>query len=91
MATRNQKIVAEALRLARVESFGSGFAFLCKNTKPMRWETDKARFKWFAKKCEEHGLITRSELITAFEQLGFAANNATTAIQEFKTAHDKRN
>lgn len=56
MATSNQKIIAEALRIARTESFNKGFNFLCEKA-PSTWlDIPGARFVWFKDKCKEHGI-----------------------------------
>jgi hypothetical protein len=54
-ASKNQLIVAEALRLAREESFHKGLSFLEKNIdagNPILLEN------WFTDKCNEHGIAT---------------------------------
>ena len=52
MATTNQKIVAEALRLARDNGFSVGLTFLS-NLKKIPGNGESS-LSWFANKCLEH-------------------------------------
>jgi len=56
MATTNQKIVAEALHLARKFNFTVGFDYLRENASP-RWDKEPmALHAWFINKCLEHNI-----------------------------------
>lgn len=49
MATQNQLVVAEALRIARTQGRRTGFTYLVKRL-------PTANEEWFMAKCEEHGI-----------------------------------
>ena len=63
MATKNQMVVAEALRLART-NFHEGLTFLSRNF-PKLGLNPKDTFRWFAAKCLEHGIVAQAEFDTA--------------------------
>lgn len=56
MTTTNQKIVTEALHLARTVDYSAGLRFMRTNA-PASWK-NRDIADWFANKCDEHG-ITR--------------------------------
>lgn len=58
MATNNQRIVAEALRLARTFNFETGFRFLCDNASPKMASNGGPGRAWFTNKCREHKIQT---------------------------------
>ena len=62
MTTTNQKIVSEALHLARTLDFATGLRFLTSNA-PASWK-NRDLTDWFANKCDEHK-ITRPHGFTA--------------------------
>lgn len=57
MATTNQKVVAEALRLARDVNFYSGLTFLNENLYN-GVVNRKVTATWFADKCVEHSILS---------------------------------
>jgi hypothetical protein len=56
MSTKNQKIVAHSLYLARTVNFATGLEFLQKNM-PGDISADSA-VSWFAYKCRDHKINT---------------------------------
>ena len=61
MTTHNQKVVAEALRLARDVSFHTGFRFLMKHMRRITVKDEQTAFEWFVFKCIEHQIVASPE------------------------------
>lgn len=92
MVTKNQKIVAEALRLARDVNFHTGRVFLSANMVG----DPSVQSKWFANKCAEHNIPITSmdrftatvserftEAVTAFKKFGVSLTDAVKKTQSF--------
>lgn len=63
MATNNQKIVAEAIHLAKTKGFAVGFDYLCKHT-TSKMGNNGDKLKWFSDKCYEHHISLHDVILS---------------------------